>query len=155
MDARYVKIETPAFGGDYIEAGRLWIGDALVVPYGADANWTIGTHERGSVDESAGLEVYPSAKPRGRELRLSFTALDESWAFGVPEDGGTTVTDVPSFQDLHTHVGAIGEVIAMPRTDWIWPRRIGIYGRLSDDSLSIRHVAGPVYSTSMRVIEER
>lgn len=161
VSARYIEIKLKRENASpaYIEAGRLWIGDALIIPYGADSDWSISTRERGTVDESAGLEVYPSAKRKGRELRMSFSVLDVAYAYGTPAgaDGGTWVipSDVPSFQDLHTHVGAIGEVIALPRTSYIWPRRVGIYGRLSEDSLSIQHIVGPNYSTSLRVIEER
>src|SRR5690606_34293407 len=110
VEARFVELQLSRSNPEHTTAGagRLWVGDALVVPYGADSDWEIRTRERGSVDESAGLEVYASSKPRGRELRMSFSGLDESLAFGTPEDGGATVSDVPSFQDLHTHVGAIG-----------------------------------------------
>lgn len=153
--ARYlrIKISQAEPSDNYAAIGRLWVGDALVVPYGANSDWEIGTRERGDLDESAGLQVYPSARPRGRELRMRFSALDVELAFG-PESGGAYL-DRPSFQDLHAHAGAINEVIALPRSVSIWPRRLGIYGHLSEDSLSIRHEAGPNYSTSVRVIEER
>lgn len=156
IEARYieVKVKRASVSNTYIEAGRLWIGSALIIPYGANSDWEISTRERGDLDESAGLQVYPSAKPRGRELRMRFFPLDVSLAFGT-SDGGVTGSLVPSFQDLHTYAGGIGEVLAIPRTSNIWPRRIGIYGHLSEDSLSIRHEAGPNYSTSVRVIEER
>lgn len=152
---RYFKLSVKrSSGAAFMEAGRLWVSMALDIPYGANSDWSISTRERGSVDESAGLQIYPSAKPRGRELRMSFGALDVEYAYGV-SDEVSPVSDVPSFQDLHTYAGAIGEVIAFPRTNHVWPRRLGIYGRLSEDSLSIRHMAGPNYATEVRVIEER
>jgi hypothetical protein len=153
---QYLELSIVSASGDplgFVGAGRLWVGDALVVPYGANSDWSIDTRERGTVDESAGLEIYPSAKPRGRELRMSFSPLKIALAYGT--DDGSTALNVPSFQDLHTYAGAIGEVIAFPRSSGIWPRRVGVYGRVSEDSLSIRHLAGPNYSTDLRVIEER
>lgn len=153
--AKYLRIKVAQAepSDSYAAIGRLWVGDAIVVPFGANSDWSIATRERGTVDESSGLEVYPSAKPRGRELRMSFSPLDVALAFGP--DGGGYYLDRPSFQDLHTHAGAIGEVIALPRSTDLWPRRLGVYGRLTDDSLTIRHLAGPNYATETRVIEER
>lgn len=156
--AQYVQFSLVSASGDtggYLEAGRLWIGDAIIVPYGTNSDWSIATRERGTVDESAGLEAYPSAKPRGRELRMSFSPVNVQYAYGTADGGLTSLANTPCFQDLHTYAGAIGEVIAFPRSGGIWPRRVGVYGRLTDDSLTIRHVAGPNYSTETRVIEER
>lgn len=155
--ARYIQFSLVSASGDpggFLEAGRLWIGDAIIVPYGPTSDWSIYTRERGTVDESAGLEAYPSAKPRGRELRMQFSPLNVRYAYGT-EDGLTSLANTPCFQDLHTYAGAIGEVIAFPRNTGIWPRRAGVYGRLTEDSLTIRHVAGANYSTDVRVIEER
>jgi hypothetical protein len=150
---RYVKVSMAGAPLAYLEAGRLWIGDALVIPYGANSDWGIKTRERGTVDESDGLEIYPSKKPNGRELRMSFSPTSIALAYGTQD--GVTALNVPSFQDLHTYASAIGEVIAFPRSSGIWPRRVGVYGRLTEDSLDIRHLAGPNYSTDVRVIEER
>jgi hypothetical protein len=155
---QFVELSVVSESGDpsgVVGAGRLWVGDAFSHPDGADTSWSLKTIERGSVDESEGLEVYPSTKPRGRELRMSFTGLDSFYAYGVDADGLGPASNVPSLQDLHTHVGAIGEVIAMPRSVGVWPRRAGIYGRLSEDSLDIRHEDGPNFASDVRVIEER
>ena len=156
--AQFVQFSLVSGSGDpggYLEAGRLWIGDAIIVPFGSNSEWSMATRESGTVDESAGREAYPSAKPRSRELRMGFSPLNVQYAYGTADGGLTSLANTPCFQDLHTYAGAIGEVIAFPRDTGIWPRRAGIYGRLTEESLSIRHVAGPNYSTDVRVIEER
>lgn len=159
---RYLRIIPrwiPVDGASYFEAGRLWIGDALVLPDECDGNWELSVVDSGRADESASKQVYINRGKRQRVLRMAVTLMPTEVAFGFSE-GATSATGVPSMQDLMHHVGATGEVLALIRNGAnaanaaIWARRAGIYGRLSGDSLTIRHDDGPNYSTNLSIIEE-
>ncbi|MFM2289335.1 MAG: hypothetical protein RL684_2478, partial [Pseudomonadota bacterium] len=116
----------------YFEAGRLWIGDGLYLPEGVDGEWELGVHDRGRVQESAGLQVYVERRKQQRVLSLPISNLDTTQAFGFA-DADPAAANVPSMQDMFAHVGATGEIIAIPRAESpLWIRRTGVYGRLTD-----------------------
>jgi hypothetical protein len=134
--------------------GRLWIGDALILPNGVDARWQQGVLEFGQLDTSAGRQAYENPAARSRTLMCPLSKLDTMQAFGFDE-GDTSAADVPCIQSLQLDVGATGEVIVLPRTSSsIWMRRLGIYGHLAKPP-TIAHESGPYFSTTLRVIEER
>ncbi len=155
--ARYWRI-TPAWSrvdaATYYEAGRLWLGDAIVVPDGVEAGWSRGFTDAGRLDFAAGLEAYEDPRPRARAISFSFSALPPEIAYGFAESAASSGT-TPSFDGLQMEAGLTGEVIAVPVTRTpLWARRTGVYGHIAD-SWQIRHQAGPNYAADLRVIEER
>lgn len=160
---RYVRIRPrwiPKDGASFVEAGRLLLGDALVFPDECDGNWEFSVRDRGRIDEAAGLQVYPAVSKRQRVLRMAVTSVPTETAYGFSDDA-TEASAVPSLQDLMLHAGSTGEVLVLIRGSIddaktaLWARRLGIYGHLTDDSLTIRHDDGPHYSTTLTFIEER
>lgn len=141
-----------------VRAGRLWIADALEIPGGVDAGWTLGLEDTGRVDESAGLQAYEDRRARRRRLRLDLKVKDAASVFGFAE-GATIALDVPSLQAAQLALGGTGEVVVLPRTATagsglrLWPRRLGVYGRLARP-IEIRHTEGPYYSATLDVLEE-
>lgn len=157
INARYWRI-TPAWarvdGATYYEAGRLWLGDAIVIPEGVEAGWSRGFTDAGRLDFAAGLEAYEDPRPRARAISFSFSLLPPETAYGFTEDAASSGA-TPSFDGLQMEAGLTGEVIAVPITRTpLWARRTGVYGHIAD-SWQIRHQDGPLYATDLRVIEER
>jgi len=155
--ARYVRI-TPNWVpiGSYREIARVWLGDAVVIPEGVDANWDLGFVEPGRLDTSSGQQVYEEKKNRVRTLRVSLSKMPAEIAFGFAE-GSASAADTPSIEGLQFSAGATGEVVILPRsTSALWNRRLGIYGHIDANSRpTIHHDAGDFYSTEFVAIEER
>jgi hypothetical protein len=153
--ARYLRIRpnwTPS--GGYREIARLWVSDALVIPEGVEASWSLGYQDTGNLDVSGGLQYYEEPKARSRTLDCSLPKLETLQAFGFDE-GATSAADVPCIQGLQMKAGKTSELIVLPRTsNPLWIRRLGIYGHLSE-AVSIDHRSGPYYSARFRMIEER
>lgn len=155
--ARYWRITTnwARYAGDaFYEVGRVWLGDALVLADGVDAQWELGATDAGRLDISAGLQAYEDPRPRARRIALSVTGVNTMTAFGFGDDD-THAADVPSAQALTQEAGTTGEVIVLPRTSSpLWIRRLGVYGHMTDMP-RIRHMSGPNYAIDLRVTEER
>lgn len=156
-NARQVRIQCGwgrLDGAAYYEIGRLWAGDALVLPAGVDGGWASGFDDPGKLDISAGLQAYESQRARPRTMRLSLSGLAALDAFGFSETANTAV-ERASLQGLQMYAGCTGEIIVLPRTSTsLWMRRIGIYGHLAQ-TFDIQHQAGPNYSAELSVVEER
>lgn len=141
-----------------VKIGRIWIGNAVELPDGVDADWTFGVAEAGSVAVSRGGQAYANRAQVVKTLsvNLSGEALDARQAFGIG------VTTTPEGQrhasdwlsDAAITCGEQGNIIVVPRTSGDWPMRTGIYGRLTNP-IQIEHVAGDYYRSSIDVIEER
>lgn len=154
---RYVRIHgywTSPEEDDIRSIGRLWFGPAIVLPEGVNPSWELGVEDTGSLDQSAGAQWYESVRTRTRFLRMGRSQIQADVAFGYSE-ADLSASDVPSFQGLQMEAGSTGEVIVLPKSPTgLWIRRLGIYGHL-DRPPTIRHDAGPNYSTELTVIEER
>lgn len=164
MPPRYLRIVPkwqPSGDSEYYEAGRLWIGDAIVLPKGCDSGWGFGVRDRGRDDETDGLQVYADPRKKQRWLRLPLSGVPTATAYGYA-DSAIRALDVPSLQDMMLHAGKIEPVLAFHRYDdasaantAIWARRTGVYGRLTEDSLQIDHESGPNYKATLTIREER
>lgn len=141
-----------------VKIGRIWIGNAVELPDGVDADWSFGVAEAGSVAVSRGGQAYASRGQALKTLRaaISGPALDERLAFGIgvatTPEGVRHESDCLS--DCALHTGATGNIIIVPRTDDDWVQRIGIYGRLTSP-IQIEHLAGEYYRAALDVVEER
>lgn len=158
LTTRYLRITASwatIGNANYREAGRLWVGNSIDVPEGCDAGWSLSNHDYGTLDRSAGQQVYADRRTRVRVLNVSMTGIDTSIAYGFAESA-TVAANVPSLDDLINYAGSTGEVIVAPRADApLWLRRTGIYGHLTPDSLRIRHLSGPNYACDLTIEEER
>jgi hypothetical protein len=154
---RYWRISptwTVGLGG-YREIGRLWMGQSIEIPSGCDAGWGFAGRDPGTLDESAGLQIYADRRVRGRVVTMPMTGVDTSIAYGFADDA-TSAVYKPSLDDLINYAGSTGEVIAIHRASSpIWTRRTGVYGHLTPDSLRLRHQAGPNHACDLTIIEER
>lgn len=157
ISARQVNLQFGALDSGYptsVTIGRLWLGDAIVLPNGVDGGWSIGFNDSGKLDVSAGLQAYESRRPRPRTLRMSITGMDCATAFGFTEETGVA-TNAPYMQDMQMAIGTTGELIVIPRMGiGPWVARLGIYGHLAQ-TFDIQHQAGPNYSAELTVVEER
>lgn len=157
---RYIRAKVRFDAPDsetFLQAGRLWIGDALELPGavngGVRSQWSISTIDSGNLDASAGLQTY--AARRGIYRRVGMDILcDDVTAFGFDSEA-TIHYGPPSLSALQMEAGTTGELIALPRSDTgPWTQSIGIYGHL-ERPFDIQHVAGPNYRANLTVVEER
>ncbi len=141
---------------DYLELSRIYVANAIVLPTGVEAQWSLGVDDPGTLDLSAGRQWYESTLPRTRRLSVLITGIDSTIAFGIADDATSEpVSPVASFQDMQMAAGATGEVIVVPHTrSQVWVKRLGIYGHLERPPV-IRHRAGPLFESELTVIEER
>lgn len=143
-------------GSTWWQAARLWVSDALVLPDGFDGQWVLRWADTGRVAELPGA-AYPDVGVRRRELTARMSLIGPEIAFGADESyaPGFGPAPVPSLQDMFDHVGATGNVLVLPRLEQHWRRRLGIYGRLTPESLGIEQLSGSTYASDLTVIEER
>lgn len=135
--------------------GRLWIGDALVLPDGIDAGWSMGFRDSGSLDPTDGQQWIESPGVRTRVLSIPLDGARETetvWGFA---DGASSITNRMSLHALQMECGTTGEVIAVARTGTaLWTRHSAVYGHI-EQPWQIGHKAGPFWGGALTVIEER
>jgi hypothetical protein len=154
--ARYLRIQPNWSSGaaSYREFGRLWVGDALVIPEGVEASWQEGAIDPGAVDVADGGQAYENPKTRLRTLQCSLPKMTSVEAYGFDESA-SSATDAPCIQGLQMRCGSSGEVLVLPRSsNPLWIRRLGIHGRCAEVP-AIRSLKGPYYATDFRLVEER
>lgn len=141
---------------DYLELSRIFVARAITLPDGVDGRWSLGADDAGWLDKSRGQQYFEAAGVVTRRLNVSIPQMDSMTAFGIAENATVEPVDqVPSIQDMQMEAGTTGEVVVVPRGDSaVWTRRLGIYGHL-DRVPVIQKEAGPNWSTSFTVIEER
>jgi hypothetical protein len=156
INTRYLRIQPNWSTTDgYREIGRLYIADGIDIPPGCDAGWELGGRDYGVLDRSSGLQYYADRRTRGRVLTMPMTGITTEIAYGFKDDA-TIGPAGPSFDDLFNWSGTTGDVIVAPRASSpLWIRRTGVYGHLTEDSLRLRHIAGPRYECTLNVEEER
>lgn len=155
VEALRITAEWDAIGALFTEAARLWVGDAIIIPTGVDAQWDLSVIDTGRVEESKGKQAYEDPGPRIRQINCTLTQMEAPLAFGFAE-GAVEAPDVPSFNDLQLAAGATGEVLVITRAETpVWVRRTAVYGRMAGAAPKIAHVGGGYYSTSISAIEER
>ncbi|HSX62241.1 MAG TPA: hypothetical protein VLF18_18820 [Tahibacter sp.] len=154
VDELLIVAEWDAFGAEYTEAARLWAGDAIVLPDGVDAGWSMQVIDTGRVDQSKALQAYEDLGVRVRQIDLPLDGIPTDIAWGFAE-GATEAANVPSVNDLQIAAGITGEVLVVGRTiSPIWVRRTAIYGRLVAVPRII-HKSGDLWSSAISAIEER
>ncbi|MCX7563784.1 delta-60 repeat domain-containing protein [Xanthomonadaceae bacterium XH05] len=136
-------------------SARLWIGDALVLPDGIDAGWSMGFRDSGSLDPTDGQQWIESPGVRTRVLSIPLDGARETetvWGFA---DGASSITNRMSLHALQMECGTTGEVIAVARTGTaLWTRHSAVYGHI-EQPWQIGHKAGPFWGGALTVIEER
>lgn len=141
-----------------VKIGRIWIGNAVEIPNGVDADWTFGIAEAGHVAVSRGGQAYANRAQvlKTLSVNLSGEALDARQAFGIgvttSPEGIRHASDWLS--DAAITCGEQGNIIVVPRSDGDWPMRTAVYGRVTGP-IRITHVAGDYYQSSIDVVEER
>lgn len=145
---------------DAVQIGRPWIGNAVQIEHGVDADWTWGVQGAGRVAVSRGGQAYANPAPALRTLSATLrgSGLDARLAFGkgvsVPPTGIRRSSDWLS--DAATHLGTTGSCILLPRTsEAYWVQQTGIYGRLNGQPIQIQHLSGDFYRADFGMIEER
>jgi len=137
----------------FFEAGRVWAGNALILPKSIQAKWTSDIDDSGVLAPSADRQYWEDPGVRARVLRCT-ARLSTMEAYGFNEDD-STAADVPSIDDLRYTVGRTGEVIVIPRAQSpLWINRTAIYGHFSKPP-PLPHEAGPNYTTTFDVVQER
>lgn len=138
-----------------IGIGRLWIGEALVLPDGIDAGWQMGFRDSGSLDATDGQQWVRSLGVITREVQIPLEGERDTeihWGFA---EGSEIVTNAMSLNALQLEAGVTGEVIAVARTlTTLWTSRTMVYGHI-DSPWAIGHSAGPYWGGSLTVVEER
>lgn len=138
-----------------VRFGRLWIGDALVLPDGVDAGWSMSFRDSGSLDATDGQQWVESPGVITRVLTVPLEGARKTelhWGFA---DGATDITNQMSLNALQLEAGTTGEVIAIARTQSdLWVSRTMVYGHI-DQPWAIGHTAGPYWGGTLTVVEER
>ena len=138
-----------------IGIGRLWIGEALVLPDGIDAGWQMGFRDSGSLDATDGQQWVRSLGVITREVQIPLEGARDTeihWGFA---EGSEIVTNAMSLNALQLEAGVTGEVIAVARAlTTLWTSRTMVYGHI-DSPWAIGHTAGPYWGGSLTVVEER
>lgn len=138
-----------------IGIGRLWIGEALVLPDGIDAGWQMGFRDSGSLDATDGQQWVRSPGVITREVQIPLEGARDTeihWGFA---EGSEIVTNAMSLNALQLEAGVTGEVIVVARTlTTLWTSRTMVYGHINSP-WTIGHTAGPFWGGSLTVIEER
>lgn len=140
-----------------VYAGHLWAGPLWIPSDGVQSDWRHSVIDPGEMVISRGGQGYARLRQRRREVEVTLTDMDFENAFGNAEG---TVLDL---QQLGYYVGNTEPVIVLPRIrdqtgEPPWPidpqmiHRLGVYGRLRDP-LSIRHLGGDRYSSTLQVEE--
>lgn len=152
---RYYKFAvTVRTASPYVDIGRLWMGDSIILPNGVDGNWSVGFIDSGTLDSSKGKQVRESLGVRLRAVRVSLSGVETPESFGFIE-GDSFAGNVSSLQGLQLDAGCTGEVIMIPRElPRIWTARLGVYGHISQP-WEIQHLDGPKFHAEFTVVEER
>lgn len=133
---------------------RLWLGEAIDLPDGVDAQWRMGFRDSGTLDQTDGQQVVPTAGIITSTVQVTLGAVDTETAWGF-QDNGTTVTKADNLRAMQLEAGTTGEVIVVPRTGTaLWAQASTIYGHI-DTPWEIEHVAGPNWRASFTLSEER
>lgn len=153
--------------GDGLEVpfqfGGLWLGNAVVLPDGVDAQWQTSVHDPGGIDFSRGGQAYARMSEKMRMMRVSITGMDDFTAYGLGAitDPWARQLQPAWLSDAQMYLGTTRPCVLIAREtpgdglgDQSWINRSSIYGHLASP-IVIRHTAGPYFSTDIEVIEER
>ena len=153
----------PPHNGCYI--GGIWVGNAVVIPDGVEAQFSITTEPGATPVISRGGQSYMDADPPVRSVEYAIGNLDERqcWGSGVSDGfGNGGIRLQPEWwSDIQRRVSTGSPCICIPRTrevpgalEKFWLLNTAMYGRLSRP-INIEHQAGPYYRASWGVVEER
>ncbi|MFA5589789.1 MAG: hypothetical protein WDA70_03600 [Lysobacteraceae bacterium] len=150
-----VQIEYASSITGVFSLGRLWVGDALVLPDGIDAGWSMTFRDSGSLDATDGQQWVQSPGVITRVMTIPLEGARDTethWGFA---DGSEAISNRMSLHALQLEAGVTGEVIAVARTSTAtWVNRTMVYGHI-DSPWAIGHSAGPYWGGSLTVVEER
>lgn len=150
-----VQIEYASSITGVFSLGRLWVGDALVLPDGIDAGWSMAFRDSGSLDATDGQQWVQSPGVITRVLTIPLEGARDTethWGFA---DGSEAISNRMSLHALQLEAGVTGEVIAVARTSTAtWVNRTMVYGHI-EQPWQIGHKAGPFWGGALTVIEER
>lgn len=150
-----VQVEYASSITGVFSLGRLWVGDALVLPDGIDAGWQMAFRDSGSLDATDGQQWVQSPGVITRVLTIPLEGARDTethWGFA---DGSEAISNRMSLHALQHEAGVTGEVIAVARTSTAtWVNRTMVYGHI-DSPWAIGHSAGPFWGGSLTVVEER
>lgn len=138
----------------YFGFARLWVGSAILLDQGVDAQWRAGFTDTGTLDATDGGQQVPAYGVVTRTLGVSLSANSTELAWGFA-DAGTDISQPDNLHALQIEAGTIGEVLAIPRASTpLWTRTSAIYGHIAQP-WEIEHQAGPNWRAGFSVEEER
>ena len=139
-----VLINFPGAQPAYVDVGRVWCSDAILLGAGVDTDWGIGAVDNAKVDRSRGQQIYAETVPRFRSASVRCSSIEEVYIYG-----GTQ----PTFLGMALEAGTSGEAAIFPRTSNTTDMTyLGIYGRLTRGP-AIRHVNGIYYNVDLDIEE--
>lgn len=141
-------------GFNYYEAGRLWVGDGILLPDGVENDWSQTIKDPSTISRSRGQQVYADVKQRYRKLNFSLGSLSKKIVFGDPD-----VSPMPlHFQQMFLTAGVTGEVLVIPRCgnnsvdENQFINRTAAYGVFSEEH-TVRKEPGDNYSVNLSIEE--
>lgn len=151
---RRFELTWSSLDGQPFSLARLWIGEAIELGDGVDAQWRSGFRDSGTLDVTDGGQHIPTVGVVTRTLSLSLSAKDTELAWGF-KDGGAVITNADNLHALQREAGTVGEVIVVPRASTpLWAQASGIYGHI-DGAWEIEHQSGPNWRAAFTVEQER
>lgn len=140
----------------YYQAGRLWMGDGILIPEGVDNEWAQTIRDPSEITRSRGQQVYANGKAKYRQTSVRLSPVTRDVMFGeVPP---LAISMERNIQEMLFIAGRTGEVIVIPRigdgsnVENQFVNRTGMYGVFSDEP-TIRKLAGDNYSVDLSIEE--
>jgi len=156
FNVRYVNIETYWLldtGVTYYEAGRLWVGNAIVLPGGVEEGWQQTIKDNSSIVRSRGGQIYSDIRARYRSLRIEASLLSQAQAIGDYSNLQL------NFQEMFLNAGNNSEVLVIPRSganssfaDNQLNSRLASYGVFTQEPV-ITNLPGNNYKVQMEIAD--
>lgn len=155
--ARYLSVVATwsQSGGAYFEAGRLWVGDAIVLPGAVEEGWSQTIQDLSTIQRSRGGQIYADIRQRYRNTKIDVKSVPRQTIFPLANSGYAT------FQEMFLNAGMSTEIVALlrsslgtgtPEDDYSFMMHTGVYGVFSQKP-SVTNSAGDNYNISMELDE--
>jgi hypothetical protein len=142
----------------FYEAGRLWIGDAIVLPLAVEEGWTQTIKDLSIIQRSRGGQIYSDIRQRYRSTRIEVRNVQRPQVFAASAGASA---QLPTFQEMFLNMGVSTEGLIIPRSqlntsfasdNYAFMNHTGIYGVFATQP-TIINTSGDSYNISMEFDE--
>lgn len=149
-----MDISWTSSGLSFFEAGRLWVGDAIVMPAAIEEGWQQTIQDLSTIQRSRGGQIYSDIRQRYRNTKIEIKQVQRTSIF-APQG-----INLPNFQSMFLNAGMSSEVLVIPRSNInnsdlesaCFMNHTGVYGVFAQKPV-ISNVSGDIYNLSMELDE--